>query len=462
MSQKDIYGIIEELNANNGSNHKIEVLKKHSGNDLLKRVLKLTYDKATYSFGISLKSLSDITTLHENTGEMALDQALDVLESEFATRSVTGNAAVNRVSQVINALPEKDRSVFLKIINRDLRINMGRSNINKVFKGLIVKPVYMRCDTYNEKTAKKFDFNGAFVQLKADGTYREFNVQQGNGVTCVSRQGEDYSYPAIEKILMNTGTNGVFFGELTVYRDGELLDRATGNGLLRKDQFPDNCVVVFDCWDVVTLEEYNGAIDKKKGTHPYHARWTMVKMMFPDHTADPLTNPVRAIESIEVKSAAEALKFTAEVMNRGLEGTIAKDRTAIFRDGTSPQQLKLKLEIDVDVRITGFLEGTPGTVREKTFGSMLFETDDGEIKGRTSGFNNAQLEDFNSRREELIGKIMTVTCNDITKGRDNDYHALSHPRFVELRTDKAETDTLQRALDTKAMAMMVDKESKAA
>ena len=142
-------------------------------------------------------------------------------------------------------------------------------------------------------------------------------------------------------------------------------------------------------------------------------------------------------------------------MTAGYEGAILKDRDAIFRDGTSPQQLKLKLEIDVDVRITGFKEGTPGTKREATFGAMTFETDDGQIKGRTSGFTDAQLEDFNSRREELIGQIMTVTCNDITKGRDNDYHALSHPRFIELRNDKTDTDTLERALETKEMAMAV-------
>ncbi|MDX5412878.1 MAG: hypothetical protein LPK02_07505 [Rhodobacterales bacterium] len=457
----EIHNIIEELNASNGSNHKIAVLTKHKDNALLRRVLKLTYDKATYSFGLTARGLD----LGERSSEpfISLSDALDMIEKQFVTRETTGNAAMDLLKYTWQRMDTPENAdLLLKIINRDLRINMGRSNINKVIKGLIVKPVYMRCDTYNEKTAKKFNFTGAFIQLKADGTYREFNVQQGNGVTCMSRQGEEYSYPEIEKILLDTGINGVFFGELTVYRDGVLLDRATGNGLLRKDEFPDDCKVVFDCWDVVSLEEYNGAIDKKKGKHPYFARWSVVQSKFPDHTADPLTNPVRAIECVEVNTAAEALAFTAEVMNRGLEGTIAKERRAIFRDGTSQQQLKLKLEIDLEVRVTGFLEGTPGTVREATFGSMTFETDDGEIKGSTSGFTNAQLEDFNSRRAELIGKVMTVTCNDITKGRDNDYHALSHPRFVEFRDDKTTTDTLASALDAKAMAMMVDSEVKAA
>jgi hypothetical protein len=48
---------------------------------------------------------------------------------------------------------------------------------------------------------------------------------------------------------------------------------------------------------------------------------------------------------------------------------------------------------------------------------------------------------------------MVVQFNDITKGRDNDYYALSHPRHIEIRTDKTETDTYERILELKEMAM---------
>lgn len=450
-----VYEIVERLKSDNGSNFKMDVLRENSDNELLQRVLKMTYDKATFTYGITTKTLAEVTVLHDASKTFTLEEALDILEAEFVTREVTGNAAVSRCSEIMCGLSQEDLAVFMGVINRDLRINMGRSNINKVFKGLIVKPVYMRCGVYSEKTAKKFNPKGAFLQLKADGTYREFIVE-GDTVTCSSRQGEVYDYPHINKILLETGVQGAFFGELTVYRDGELLGRAEGNGILKKSEIPDDCLVVFDCWDIVSMKEYNGAIAKVKGKVPYQMRFMALSKILPSSDTDPYESPVRLIETYRVDSIQDALKITAEIMNRGLEGTIIKEASAIFRDGTSNQQLKLKLEIDVEVRATGFLEGTPGTVREKTFGSITFETDDGLIKGRTSGFTNDQLEDFNSRREEIIGKIMTVTCNDITKGRDNDHHALSHPRFVEFRDDRDDTDTLERALESKQMAMMVD------
>ena len=84
---------------------------------------------------------------------------------------------------------------------------------------------------------------------------------------------------------------------------------------------------------------------------------------------------------------------------------------------------------------------------------MTYESDDGKIKGSCSGFSDEQLEQINNNRDWYIGKIIAVGCNDITKGRDNDYYALSHPRFDEVRTDKTETDTLERALEIKQMAM---------
>ena len=75
------------------------------------------------------------------------------------------------------------------------------------------------------------------------------------------------------------------------------------------------------------------------------------------------------------------------------------------------------------------------------------------LAGQSANYIAKQLADFNSRRDEMIGQIMTVKCNDITRARNNDFYALSHPRFVEIRNDKTETDTLERAQEAKRMSM---------
>ena len=438
-----IFKILEELNAENGSNYKMATLKKYSDNELLKRVLKMAYDKATYTYGISMKNID--SNIPENSGEKlrSLEQCLDVLVNSFVTREYTCNTAIDILEDLLYSLNVEDRIVLSRIIGRDLKINMGRSNINKVFKDLIVKQVYMRCGIYNSKTSSKINIDDAYLQLKADGTYREFTVDQGI-VTCISRSGEEYAYPVLSEGLSKF-PDGKYIGELTVSGTN---DRATGNGLINQDN-PPHDLINLDLWDYITPEEYQNAANKVKNTTKYSDRFnTLVKTI---ESAQNLKN-INIIETHIVKSIPQALTIVGEWMRNGLEGGILKDKDNIFRDGTSPQQLKLKLEIDADVRITGFTEGTKGTSREFTFGAITFENDEGTIKGQTSGFTDAQLKDFNGRREELIGKIMSVQFNDITQARTNDFYALSHPRFIELRDDKNSTDTLERVLELKEMA----------
>lgn len=434
----NISEILEELNLENGSNYKLAVLKKYQDNALFKRVLEMTYDRVRFTYGITMKNIKYVP---ESGRPISLETALDSLENDFVTRNATGNAAIMKLEELLSNLSTADASILEKIIGRDLKVNIGRTNINKVFKDLIIKPFYMRCDTYSAKTAKNIKFP-AILNLKADGTYRSVLVENGE-VTFNSRSGEEYFYPVLEeqfKLL----SDGVYVGELTI--DG-ITDRAEGNGLLNSDKVPHDRVII-ELWDYITLQEYSNAKGKNKIV--YEERFKTLLAFIKE------SKNIKIIPYIEVNTIQEALKQTSEWMSEGFEGTILKDKSAAFKDGTSKQQLKLKLEISVEMRITGFTEGTKGTKREATFGAMTFENDEGTIKGQTSGFTDAQLADFNSRREELIGKIIEVQFNDLSKARGNDFWSLSHPRYIEIRNDKTETDTVEKAFKLREMAMSID------
>lgn len=443
MTPKTIPDIINEINQENGSIYKMGVLRKYQDNELLKKVLKMAYDKVTFTFGITMKNISYKPELNY-AGPwpekiVTLKQALDYIEQNFVTRKFTGNEAKYELTFTLESLQKDDAKVLEGIINRDLRINMGRTQINKVFKNLIVKPPYMRCGIYSDKTSKKISYP-AFCQIKLDGTYRAVTVDNGE-VTINTRSGETSNFPLLEKVFQ-TYPDGVYIGEMLI--DG-ITNRAESNGLINSDHPPHDKVYIV-LWDFITLDEYSRPKDKKNKTL-YKKRYEALRAIVSEDDGK-----VHLVESVVVRSAKHALGYVSTWMKEGFEGGILKDPNNIFIDHTSPTQLKLKLEIDADVRITGFIEGTPGTKRAKTFGAITFETDDHKVKGSTSGFTDIQLEDFNSRREDLIGKVMAVQFNDITKGRDNDYYALSHPRFIEVRNDKTSTDTLERIQEYKEMA----------
>ena len=449
-----IVEIIKEINLDNGTNYKIDILKKYSDNDLFRDVLAMTYDKAKYTYGITMKNIN----ISSANGNISLWDALSILRDEFCTRAVTWHNAIQRLEDILNELWSEDQEILSKLIDRDLKMSIGVRWINKVFKGLITKPVYMRCGIFSEDsidketgklkkgTSRHITINeeqSALIQLKADWTYREVSVDSGN-VSFMSRSGEDYSYVLLEDMMCNF-PDGKYIWELEITG---CVDRAESNGIINSDNIPYDRLL-FSLWDYITFDEYNKAKNKEKCSTPYIERFNTLT----DIVKSIDSPQIQVIETYEVTSINEALKYTSMWMSKWLEGAILKDKWLVFKDGTSNQQLKLKLEIEADVRITWFTDGKKGTSRESTFWAMTFETDDGQIKGQTSWFTDDQLKDFNSRREELIGQIIVVQFNDLTKWRNNDYYALSHPRFEMIRTDKQETDTLERVFELRDMAM---------
>lgn len=436
-----ITNILAELNESNSSLHKIAVLTKHKDNALLQRVLQMTNDTVLYTYGVTILQIDKFTGTLIKT--QTLENALDKLESDFCTRKVTGHAALQLAADILVNLTDEDADIIRKIINRDLRINCGKTQINKIWKDLITKPIYMRCDVYSAKTAKNIKFP-ALVQLKADGTYREFTVDNGE-VKSRSRSGESYEYPIIFK-AMKSYPDGVYTGELTVKG---YPDRAKGNGLINSDNPPHENIVL-DLWDYITHDEYYRASGKDKKdlcSTPYFTRFLNLMKIVVNSTC------VRIIPTTEVNSLKEALKITSDYMTNGYEGAVLKDKAGTFKDGTSKHQLKLKLQIDCEMRITGFTEGSGKNA--DYFGAITFTNDEQTIKGKVgvSSMTEDLRDWFHANRTKVLGKIMSVQFNDLSKAEGNDYHALSHPRYIELREDKSETDTLETVLKLRDMAM---------
>ena len=432
-----ISDFLSELNESNSSNYKISTLKKYQNSEIVKQLLKLTYDKNNFNFGMSRTRLLGI--LNESNfpeGIDKIDDYLDLLQENSG--KLSGNSAKEFYSSLLQKLTEDSRVILLNILGRDLKCGINIKNINKVFKNLIPKPNYMRCAVFSEKLVKKIHFP-AMLQLKMDGTYREFNVSNGT-VSAKTRAGEEYQNEVLFDILKSF-PDGYYMGELTI--DGE--SRFTGNGLINSLNPPLD-KIIFTCWDFLTFDEYTGKVKTS-----YIDRFNRLQNLIESRDF----KQVKLVENHIVNNVSEALKQVSLWMSEGLEGGVLKDFNNTFKNGTSNTQLKIKLKVDAEMRITGFTEGTPGTKREGKIGAIQFANDEGTIKGQCSGFSDAELEEFSKNKDSLIGKIISVEFNDITKAENNEYYALSHPRFIEIRNDKKETDHLKKVIQLRDMAKML-------
>lgn len=409
--------VINELRAIKGSKAKIEYLNKFHDNDLLRLVLRMTYDKVNFTWGMTLKQI--LNAPHHHLDNMELISAIAWMTNSLGT--TRGKIALEAMHSIISSVSDAEADIIKGIINRDLKLGMNVKSLNKAIPGLIHEVSYMRCDVFGPKHSVKYP---AFLQIKMDGTYREAQVEDGT-VTMWTRQGHKYHNPTLERLFANL-KDGRYIGELIIPG----MSRVQANGCINSDDPPFDDIK-FVVWDYIS-EDPNIA---------YRERLQTLREILSVVN----TTNVELIHTETVNSDEDALRLTKQWMQAGEEGSVLKDFSMPFKNGTSKLQLKIKHVIELDVRVTGFTEGKLGTSREGKVGAIEFKTDDGMICGQTSGFTKELLDELTKNPDKFVDKIMTVQCNDLQLAEESSTYKLMHPRFVEFRDDKTETDDIERA-----------------
>jgi len=91
-----ILEIIEEVAATASKNKKLEILKYHKDNNVLRRVIKMAYDPF---LNFWIKKIPGYGYAEDGMGVHSIHQGLDQLE-KLASREITGNAAIERLKHI--------------------------------------------------------------------------------------------------------------------------------------------------------------------------------------------------------------------------------------------------------------------------------------------------------------------------------------------------------------------------
>lgn len=435
--------LIERIAATSGKNDKIALLKNHGVEDetALKRVLEMCYSPR-YRFGISFvnPAFTSGTKIAADTKEF-----FDILE-RLNSRDLTGNDALCAVDDFVQNAELPAAELMRRVIHKDMRAGFSGSTTNKVFPKLIPDHPYMRCSLPKDVKLNTWPWDqGVYAQLKADGSFQAMTVVDYD-VTIESRSGEimpNEALPAIvDQIRRLPALNGYRLeGELTVFDlvTCQTLARGEGNGIINSlrqgGALPPNHEVHYTIWDCVSLAD-GGTLDER----PYKYRFADLNIVMMDSVG-----PMQIAETNVVRCEEEAWIIFKNYASDGLEGAIIKHPDMIWKDGTSKNQVKLKTEFEAEFKITGFVEGKPGKKTAATFGSLTYESADGIVRGSVSGIDDDLRAKINANRDSYIGAICTIQANALTQNRNDDVHwALSHPRLIEIRTDKTEADTYAR------------------
>lgn len=454
-----ILQILDEIASNNSRLHKEAVIKREENNALFKKVVKVALDpKINFFMKVpkATRSLTSETSLMED-GEpgMTLENALDWAVDMFSTREVSGNAAKASFKQIYeNDLTPEDAEVFRRVIDKDLRIGCGETTINKMWgDNFIYVHPNLLCEPIKEKFVEKmFAKNrGAILQLKSDGGRVNVYVHEDGKVVAYSRSGNPL---AVGNRFNWLGREDLGFRGTVI--DGEVLQRSenevggvasrqVSNGILNKlvhgtasDAELDRMVI--HAWDQVPLENF---IEKKKYEVGYENRFDGLKTTLGfARSAFCETINVEPIESHFVNTYAEAVILYKNYIGQGLEGAILKDLDLPWEDDRSDMALKMKKIQTCELRITAIEYGEKGGRNEHRLGGLIGESECGKLKTKVGkGYTDKQREEFID--PNIIGKIMEVEYNSVTKARDSDFHALFLESFIQIRIDKNRANTLE-------------------
>lgn len=378
----------------------------------------------------------------------------DLLE-ELKNRALTGTAAIQRIQHEYAVLNGESAELLWRVINKDLRGGFGKTLCLKLQKDMFQSFPYMRCSLPSDTDLEKWAWNSGIIsQKKADGMF--VNVNNESGVPrLLTRQGElvpEKGFENIYKAVAAMQADTQSHGEIEVIdSDGDICPREIGNGMINHVQaggdWEPGYRPVLKVWDQIPLSEV-----QRKGKYKVAYIDRLRSLNQQVREVQGLTDignfhSIHMIETRIVRSLAEAYRHYVEILKDGGEGTVVKKPTMIWADGTSKDQIKLKLEARCELRIKGFKEGKEGKKTSKTFGSLALESECGELAVNCSGMDDKTREDINADREAYLEVIVSVTFNGIMyakkKGKK---HSLFLPRLDEIRHDRNTADTFERVV----------------
>jgi ATP-dependent DNA ligase len=492
-----IYDIFLELRENNSKNYKIETLSKYKDNDLLKQVLEYTYSPFKQYY---IKQIPEIQSDMNDSGSYDDFNNVFLFLDKLMTRSISGNNAKEQLSYILDHLHPDDAEVLKLILERSINCGMSGKSVNKVWKELIGEIPYMRCSKLTDKTKENISYP-ALVQLKADGLFANI-VKHNNTVYCMTRNGTEFhigKVTAYFENILHDYDDIVITGELVCYNDGKVIERKISNGLtnsyikrdatrastlekekklvdagkmetkafkkLRTDLTDKEeewtnieSMIRIDGWDMIPYQDWK----KGKCDIPYSERFANFKKLIGD------CDFIDIIPTIEVSSFEEAQNFANEMMLKGLEGGVLKNIDSIWENKTSKNQIKLKAELDADLRVVAYIPGqgdftggigalicrTECGLLEVAIGSGFTRLERGlqriDEEDMTSGFMlREDLTDIDSFYQDTYhDKILEAKYNEVIKSDGKDLHSLFLPIFSIIRIDKSVADTLERLMET--------------
>ena len=414
--------IIKELESNNSRLFKEDVIEKHLKEKDFQEGLAMCLDPLV-TFGVKQVPES------ENDGDGLNWEDFKKSSNLLINRDRTGHAARDLIIDLMNlSSNEQWNNWYRRILIKDLRCGVSEKTVNNVAKRMDLKfrvPVFSCMLAHDGAKHPKKIKGDCLVEYKYDGVRVIAIVMKGKA-TLYSRNGKIFNnFGHIEEALSKPEYNNIVF-------DGEVMSddfQALMKQVYRKSgaKTEDAYLALFD---MLPLKEFN---DGKSKLNSFERKQELNKLSMTFGSEIKLVD-YEIINFDSEKGQEKFLKMNKEALDKGFEGLMIKPNDNYYESKRSHAWLKIKPFIEVTLKVMDIQEGTGK--HEGKLGAFHVEgKDDGKFFSLSvgSGLTDEQREKYWAAKDKLIGRLVEVRADAITKSIEGEHFSLRFPRFKSFR-----------------------------
>lgn len=435
--------ILEQIRNTAGSNDKRAILEANKS-ELLEQIFTDTYDNSRnyyvkkYNKDYSGSPDIDLLAGFIDTPKLTIDNDYCVFHSMLDTlngRMVTGNAAVNRVEDVISSFIDDDQPVLHAIMERNLKIGIAGESFNKSAANEINK--FEVALAYNLDKVKNVN--------PIDGTY--FASRKLDGVRCIaivdtenqtvqfmSRQGKEFTSLNNLKEPMLTLCDEyvgkvVFDGELCAVDENGNEDFAGAvKQVSKKDVTAEN--IKYCIFDVLSYDSFIEGEDTDID-FTFSERYKIYTEMYMTHmyTCD-VAKYIMPLLQERINTQEDFDKWTDAVSENDWEGFMLR-RDVPYKAGRTKDLIKVKKFMDAEYVVEGIKSGTAcyneDGMKEYDIAAALIIKHKGNIVQVGSGLSKEQRIAWFKDPSLIIGKTITVQYFEETQDSKTKQYSLRFP-----------------------------------
>ena len=402
----EVKGLFDKIANTSGKNDKIKIIKQNKDNELFVECLKFLLDSDIVT-GLSKKKINKKVAVMGDRLE-TIEEAMEYLKQH--------NSGKDSDIAMIKDFCDRQEGCKLfceRLFTKSLKIGVDVKGVNKAIPNLIQQHQVMLASKFEGKLKGEVS-----MSLKLDGIRNSAMIENGR-IIHKSRQGKVVEgLNQINQALNELELDGYFI-------DGELI-RINHDNIPSDENFRLTTTVVnsksdnkegleFVVFDMTPIEDYH----RGKCDMTYIERLKLMEEKIGNGNEFIRLVPKYGI----TKDVDEIYDKLNEVVNRQLEGLMLNTLNGKYEFGKRPKSImKVKKFQDGDVLVTDVIEGDGRLVGTLGKVEVQFKYKDKIYTNYVgSGFSDSERSYYWEHKDELIGKIITISYFEISTNKQGEY-----------------------------------------